>query len=157
MNAAEAKRLSNDLLETAETAIVTTIDQDGFPQTRAMFNLRRKEQFPGLADLFVKHREDFTIYLTTNTSSPKIGQIRKNAKASVYYCRPGEFRGLMLSGEMEIVTDRAEKEKVWQEGWQMYYPRGVNDPDHTVLRLRPLVVKYYHQLDFFTFTPVRKA
>ena len=51
MNDAEARRLSIDLLETAETAIVTSIDAEGFPQTRAMFNLRRKEQFPGLAGL----------------------------------------------------------------------------------------------------------
>jgi general stress protein 26 len=151
MNEAEAKRLSNDLLETAEAGIVTTIDQDGFPQTRAMFNLRRKEQFPGLSDLFVTHRDDFTVYFTTNTSSPKIGQIVKNPKVSVYYCRPSEFRGLMLSGEMEIVTERAEKEKVWQEGWRMYYPGGVHDPDHTVLRLSPKTAKYYHALSSHIF------
>ena len=153
MNASEAQHLSVDLLETAEAAIVTTIDQEGFPQTRAMFNLRRKEQFPGLVTLFAGHRDDFVIYFTTNTSSPKIVQIAKNAKVSVYYCRPGEFRGLMLSGEMEIVTEREEKEKVWNEGWQMYYPGGVHDPDHTVLRLRPKTAKYYHALSVHTFFP----
>ncbi len=151
MNRQEAKRLSLQLLETAEAAIVTTIDPDGFPQTRAMFNLRRREQFPGLAGLFKKHRDDFLVYFTTNTSSPKTAQIKVNPRVSVYYHKPSEFRGLMLSGEMEIVTDSNVKESVWQPGWEMYYPGGVHDPDHTVLRLVPLVAKYYHQLQFFHF------
>lgn len=151
MDKEEAKRLSRDLRETAEAAYVTTIDPDGYPQTRAMFNLRRKEQFPGLAALFKGHQNDFLVYFTTNTSSPKMAHVKKNPKVAVYYCRAGEFRGLMLSGEMEIVTDRAEKEQVWQKGWEMYYPGGVHDPDHTVLRLRPMAAKYYHQLDSFYF------
>lgn len=151
MNQQEAKRMSLELLETAEAAIVTTIDPDGFPQTRAMFNLRRKGQFPGLAGLFKKHQDDFLVYFTTNTSSPKTAQIRVNPRVSVYYHKPSEFRGLMLSGEMEIVMDGKEKESVWEPGWEMYYPGGVHDPDHTVLRLVPLTAKYYHQLQFFHF------
>ena len=67
MDSNEAQRLSLDLMATAEAAYVTTIDPDGFPQTRAMFNLRRKEQFPGLAALFKDHQDDFLVYFTTNT------------------------------------------------------------------------------------------
>ncbi len=151
MDAQNAKRLGLELMEIAEAAFVTTVDPEGFPQTRAMFNLRRKEQFPGLAALFKEHEDDFLVYFTTNTSSPKIGHIRMNPKVSVYYCLAGEFRGLMLSGVIEIVTDRREKEKVWQQGWVMYYPGGVHDADHTVLRLRPMTAEYYHQLDRFHF------
>ena len=150
MNQKEAKRLGLELLETAEAAILTTIDSGGFPQTRAMFNLRRKEQFPGLVGLFKKHRDDFLVYFTTNTSSPKTAQIKVNPRVSVYYHKPAEFRGLMLSGEMEI-ADSTVKESIWQPGWEMYYPGGVHDPDHTVLRLNPVVAKYYHQLQFFHF------
>jgi general stress protein 26 len=151
MDEKDARGLSLELMEIAEAAYVTTIDPDGFPQTRAMFNLRRKEQFPGLAVLFKDHQNDFLVYFTTNTSSPKIGHVKKNAKVAAYYCKANEFRGLMLTGKMEIVSERAEKERVWQKGWERYYPGGVHDPDHTVLRLRPLAAKYYHQLDSFYF------
>ena len=157
MDSRDAMRLSLDLMETAEAAVVTTIDPAGFPQTRAMFNLRRTEQFPGLASLFKNHQNDFFVYLTTNTSSPKIRHIRKNPKTSVYFCIPAEFRGLMLSGELEIVTNHSEKGQVWQKGWELYYPGGVHDPDHTVLRLRLLAAKYYHQLDSFHFDLRGKA
>ncbi len=151
MDDKDAKRLSLALMETAEAAILTTIDPDGFPQTRAMFNLRRAHQFPGLASLFNKHKDDFLVYFTTNTSSPKTAQIKSNPRVSVYYHKPSEFRGLMLSGEMELVTDSREKESIWLPGWEMYYPGGVHDPDHTVLKLVPLIAKYYHQLRFFRF------
>jgi len=151
MDKKDALKLSIELMEIAEAAYVTTIDPDGFPQTRAMFNLRRKEQFPSLASRFKDHQNDFLVYFTTNTSSPKISHIKNNPKVSIYYCKPSEFRGLMLSGEMETVTDSSEKEKVWQKGWEMYYPGGVHDPDHTVLRLQPMAAKYYHQLNSFHF------
>ena len=151
MDERDAKKLSLELMEIAEAAYVTTIDHNGFPQTRAMFNLRRKEQFPALSELFIKHHDDFLVYLTTNTSSSKITHIKKNPKVSIYYCKPSEWRGLMLGGEVEVVTDKAIKEAIWQKGWEMYYPLGPHDPDHTVLKLLPMVAKYYHQLNFFTF------
>jgi general stress protein 26 len=151
MDADDARRCALELMETAEAAILTTIDPDGCPETRAMFNLRRAEQFPDLVGLFGADREDFLVYFTTNTSSTKIAHIKKNPKVAVYYSKANDFRGLMLSGQAEIVTDRDEKEKVWQKGWEMYYPAGVNDPDNTVLRLRPMIAKYYHQLERFTF------
>jgi general stress protein 26 len=62
----------------------------------------------------------------------------------------------MLSGEMELVTDGTEQARVWQKGWEMYYPKGVHDPDHTVLRLRPSAAKYYHQLNSFYFDLKKK-
>ncbi|HEY9247404.1 MAG TPA: pyridoxamine 5'-phosphate oxidase family protein [Candidatus Methanoperedens sp.] len=147
----KARQLSLELMEKAEAAILTTIDAEGFPHTRAMFNLRKKEQFPGLLGLFQKHSRDFLVYFTTNTSSSKITQIRNNPKASVYYCKPDEWRGLMLSGEAKIITDKKVKEDLWQDGWRMYYQGGVHDPDHTILCLRPIYAKYYHQLDGATF------
>ncbi|MFZ3066405.1 MAG: pyridoxamine 5'-phosphate oxidase family protein [Nitrospirota bacterium] len=151
MDERDAKKLSLELMEIAEAAYVTIIDKDGFPCTRAMFNLRRKEQFPDLSGLFKKHKDDFLVYLTTNTSSSKIAHIKKNQKVSIYYCKPSDWRGLMLGGEVEIVKDKKIKEAVWQKGWEMYYPGGPHDPDHTVLCLQPIFAKFYHQLNFFNF------
>jgi len=33
----------------------------------------------------------------------------------------------------------------------MYYHKGVHDPDRTILCMRPVVAKYYHQLKFAQF------
>lgn len=137
-----------DLLDTADVGVVTTLDVDGRPQSRAMFNLRNRAQFAGLAPFFTASAGGFETWFTTNTSSPKMRDLAGDGRASAYYCRPGDWRGLMLGGTMEVVEDPVAKAALWQEGWELYYPGGPQDPDFSVLRLRPTQVKYYHQLRF---------
>ncbi|HWQ63602.1 MAG TPA: pyridoxamine 5'-phosphate oxidase family protein [Methanospirillum sp.] len=136
-----------NLMSEAKTAVLTTIDEDGWPSTRAMLNLRNVETYPDLAPVFDSHRGDLLIYFTTNTSSGKISQIGNNGKASVYYCDPLTWRGLMLGGTISIVSDPALNEKIWQKDWTMYYPGGVHDTDYSILCLVPRVAKYYECLD----------
>jgi general stress protein 26 len=141
MEEKEIKRLCLELMETAEAAYLATIDRDGFPHTRAMVNLRNAEQYPGLVEMFSKHDEDFLIYLATSATSAKMDQIRANAKVSVYFCNPSQFHGLMLGWNIEIVTGQELKKKIWQEGWEIYWPSGVDGPEYTVLRLLPDMAK----------------
>ena len=86
---------------------------------------------------FREHDEDLLVYLATNTSSRKVRQMQQNPAVAVYYCDPGTFRGVQLSGAVEMVSDSALKRRLWQDGWETYFPTGVDDPDYTVLRLRP--------------------
>lgn len=159
MDEKEVKKASLELLESADGAYVTTIDQEGYPQTRCMFNLRNKQKFPKLIEIFEKHTDDFMILLTTNTSSFKISHIKKNPAVCVYYCKPDEFHGLMLSGNIEIVDDHRIREQIWHEGWERYYATGPNDPDHTVLRFLPTKAKgWYKGHAFkFEFTPTKRG
>lgn len=145
------KVASLKLLESADAAYVTTLDEEGYPQTRCMFNLRNTQKFPKLIDVFKDHKDDFMVLLTTNTSSEKITQIRKNPAVCVYLCKPDRFHGLMLSGNMEIVDDRTLKEALWHKGWERYYPKGPHDPDHTVLRLYPIKAKGWYESHTFAF------
>lgn len=140
----EAKILSLQLMETSEVTCLTTIDEEGFPRTRAMENLRNIKENSNLALLFKEHREDFRVLIATNTNSTKIRHIRKNPASSVFYCNPSEYRGLMLSGSIEMVMDVVLKKKVWQERWRPIYPRGKDDPGYSVLSLRPTRGVYYH-------------
>lgn len=145
MDAKEIRRTSIELLEYADAAYVTTVDADGYPQTRCMFNLRNKSEFPGLAGTFRDHADDLMLLFSTNTSSEKITQIKGNSAVCVYYCTPHEFHGLMLAGNIEIVDDPGLRAELWQDGWERYYPKGPNDPDHTVLRLYPRKVKGWYK------------
>jgi general stress protein 26 len=146
MTEQEALELGLRLVETAQVAYLTTINGEGFPETRSMFNLRRKEQFPGIR-VFDREPERFTAWFTTNTSSSKVAQIRSNPHACVYYSKPGEWRGLMLAGLIRVIGDADMKRGLWQEGWEMYYPGGPDDPDYSLLRFDPSAFKYYHQLN----------
>ena len=72
MTEQEAKRFALRLMEVSEAVYLTTVDRDGVPQTRAMVNLRNKQQYPSLIELFVPHQDDLLVLFTTNTSSGKV-------------------------------------------------------------------------------------
>ena len=52
----------------------------------------------------------------------------------------------MLLGTIEIATDTALKEELWQDGWELYYPKGKKDPDYAVLKFRPHTARYFNNL-----------
>ena len=151
MDLEEAKKLGLKLMEESKAAILTTIDPDGFPITRAMFNLRNKEQFPEFSELFENQQNQFTIYISTNTSSSKVAHLSKNPKMSVYFCDSEDFKGIMLGGSVEIVDDMKLKKTIWLDWWTRYYPEGVEDPDYTLLRLEPKNARFYYKLNQVNF------
>ena len=151
MDAAAIKEVSLKLIESADAAFLTNIGRDGFPDTRAMLNLRNAAIFPGLQGFFSK-LDPFQLYFSTNTASRKVAQIKENPNVSVYYCQPKSFHGVMLGGTIEIIEDDSIKQALWQPGWEVYYPKGFDDPDHTVLRLSPLFLRSWYQLQRLELT-----
>jgi len=129
------------IMESLSIVNVSTIDKNGFPSTRAMLNLRNKQQYPHLTALYESEANPLTVYLTTNTSSEKVGEIRQSGKACLYFYDVQAFQGLMLQGTVEIVTDKDLRQKAWQKGWELYYPKG--DEDYTLLRFVPDNLKMY--------------
>ncbi len=146
----EIKKACLELIGRADAAILTTVDKRGFPQTRAMLNLHNPKQYPSLIS-FLGNQDDFTLYFTTYTRSDKMEQIRNNPRVSVYYCDAPIYHGLMLGGEIEIVTDPGIKKALWQDDWTMYYRNGVDGPEYGVLRLRPSFARGWYQQSAFEF------
>lgn len=125
----QIKTIGN-LIDKQSTAFLSSVDADGFPNTKAMLAPRLRE---GLR----------VFYLTSNTSSMRTAQYRQNPKACLYFCDRRFFRGVMLLGTVEVLTDAAAKELIWREGDTMYYPLGVTDPDYCVLRFTAHQGRYY--------------
>ncbi len=114
-------------------AFIGSVDEAGFPNIKAMLQPRKREGIK-------------TFYFTTNTSSMRVAQYEKDNRACIYFCDRRFFRGVMLRGTMEVLTDSASKEMIWREGDTMYYPGGVTDPDYCVLRFTAISGRYYHNL-----------
>lgn len=120
------------LYASVNTFILSCVDQDGYPLTKAVV--------PG------KYRESLSeIYFCTNTSSYFVSAIEKNHKASVYFfSRKLLWKGCMLKGDMEIVSDMAVKEKYWQEKFKnAYSEKSYTDPDFCVLKFVPVSGRFY--------------
>lgn len=151
MEEKEAKQMSLELMEATEVVYLSTIDTDGFPQTRAMANLRYKEEYPKLAKVFEGHEEDFLLYFATGASSAKMKHIEANQKGCVYFYRHGEMRGLMLAGNMEVVADAELKKQIWQDKWATYFADGAESAEYTVVRLVPTFAKGFGEEGMFRF------
>lgn len=139
------------LMESSSTCELSTIDAGGFPHTTCMNNLRNKNLYPDLVDLFKNQDNDFIVYMSTANQSDKMARMQANPKVSVYFCDAAKFHGLMLGGEIEIVTDRQLKNKIWQKGWRMYYPSGPEGPEYGVIKLTPMIVKGWSAKGKFEF------
>lgn len=125
------------LANAAQIAMLGTNGDDGYPNIKAMIKMEND----GLK----------TIWFSTNTSSRRIGQLKRDSKASVYFVEFEKWMGLMLVGEVEILHDAVSKERLWREGYERYYPLGVTDPDYSVLRFDSRWGNYYHALRNVTF------
>ena len=52
---------------------------------------------------------------------------------------------------MEVLQDEASKEMIWKNGDEMYYPKGVADPDYCVLKFTAHNGRYYNNFKSETF------
>lgn len=147
MNKQKIKSNAKIIIEQSEFVHLGTIDKDGYPNIRLMFNLKRKDQFPRIKKVIDEYNEGFTTYIGANTSSDKILHIKNNKKASVYYeITKDEWQGLMLLGIIEFIEDKKIKRDLWEDNWKIYYPKGMNDPDFTILKFKPFFLKLYTKL-----------
>jgi general stress protein 26 len=139
-----------DLARRSGFVFVSTLQNDGFPDTRVMFNLLKLRAGiltggPAALD------SPFESWLGTNTSSQKVQQIRKDPRVCLYYADTDAFEGLTLQGTVEEIQDRGIKQAIWMDGWEMYYPGGLDGGDFTVLRFKPERGRYYHGLKVMEF------
>ena len=126
----ELKRKAELLLEQCESVILASVDENRFPRPVPMSN--------------VKADEISTIWFATGTYSDKTKHFLENPKAGV--CFQKEINSVVLTGDIEIVTDEAEKKALWQDWFIQHFPGGVDDPTYCVLKFTSKRVTYW--LDF---------
>ena len=128
------KELIAQMADKLPIAYISSVDQEGFPWTKAMLSPRVREGIK-------------TFYFTTNTFSLRVAHYKANPKASIYFCDAKGFKGMMLRGTMEVLTDPASKEMIWRNGDEQYYPGGVTDPNYCVLKFTAFDGRFYS--DFY--------
>lgn len=126
----DSEKTIGNLVDKQKVAFLGSVDREGFPNIKAMLQPRNREGI-------------WIFYFSTNTSSMRVAQFRENNRASIYFCDRRFFRGVMLKGTVEVLTDPASKEMIWELGDTMYYKEGVTDPDYCVLKFTAFSGRYY--------------
>ena len=126
----DAVQTIGNLIDKQGIALISSVDGDGFPNTKAMLPPRKRDGIKFL-------------WFTTNTSSMRVAQYRTNPNACIYFFDKRFFRGVMLKGTMEVLEDAESKEMIWREGDTTYYSKGVTDPDYCVWKFTSQSGRYY--------------
>lgn len=126
----DAKKTVGTMADKIKHTIISYTDFDGFPVSKAMLAPREREGIK-------------VFWFSTNTSSNKVKCLRENPKASIYFFDPRFFRGISLSGTIEVMETPEAKERLWRTGDTMYYHGGVTDPDYCVLKFTVQKGRYY--------------
>lgn len=126
----DREKTIGNLIDKSKLSIISYISEDGFPVSKAMLAPRERN---GIREF----------WFSTNTSSNKVKAFRENPKASIYFVDRRFFRGVSLSGTMEVLETAEAKERIWRTGDMMYYHEGVTDPDYCVLRFTATKGRYY--------------
>lgn len=133
----QIKNEINSLVQNAKVAYVSAVDGNGYPSIKAMLSLQ--------------HDDLFTHYFSTNLSSRRTQQFMQNSKACVYFCDENKFMGLMLVGDIQVMTDSEHKTMLWREGFEIYYPEGIDTKDYCVYKFTADKANYYHGLANYDF------
>lgn len=119
-----------NLVNKQSTCFIGSVDAAGFPNIKAMLKPCERDGIK-------------TFWFHTNTSSQRTRQYKDNTKACLYFCDKRFFRGVMLLGTMEVLEDRAEKDRLWQDDYVKYYSGGPADPDYCIFRFTAFAGRYY--------------
>jgi len=126
----DAQKTVGLMADKQKVCYISYVDENDFPQTRAMLKPRERDGIN-------------VFYFSTNTSSNKVKCFRNNSKASVYFVDKRFYRGVCLTGTVEVLETAEAKERLWRVGDKMYYPLGVTDPDYCVLKFTAVKGRYY--------------
>jgi general stress protein 26 len=125
-----AEQTIGNLIDKQSVSFISSIDEDGFPNTKAMLAPCKREGIK-------------TFYWHTNSPSQKVKQYRNNPKACIYFVDKRFFRGVMLKGIMEIIEDKNIKDSLWKDDFTMYYQDGKDGIDYTVIRFTAVSGRFY--------------
>ena len=126
----DAEKTIGNIIDGQKVCYLSSVDEYGFPNTKAMLRPRKRK---GIVE----------VWFSTNTSSKKASSFRNNPKACIYFCDSRFYRGVMLRGTVEVIEEQSAKDMLWNEGDEMYYPKGKTDPDYCVLKLTVISGRYY--------------
>jgi general stress protein 26 len=90
--------------------------------------------------------DDMTIWVTTFSTSRKVGQICRNPKICLAFVgQPQGDKAAFVFGEAHVVSDIEKKKKVWQlarfDLWQ-HFPDGPESKEFCLLRIIPKRIEW---------------
>ncbi|MFN0194847.1 MAG: pyridoxamine 5'-phosphate oxidase family protein [Aestuariivirga sp.] len=122
-----SQRHLNDLLKGFDTAMLITRGPDGGIRSRPM----------GVAEI----NDAGDLYFASSAESAKVREIKKDAEVTLIF--QGRLTFVSLRGTAQVVKDQVLIDKLWSEGWRVWFPKGKTDPSLRLLKVEPEAAEYW--------------
>jgi general stress protein 26 len=117
----DAIRKLRSLMEDINICMLTTVDADGRLHSRPM--AVQKAEFDG------------DLWFLTGKSTGKTGEIRRDQHVNVSFADEDDQRYVSISGTATVLDDRDKIKQLWKPLYKAWFPKGLDDPDLTALKV----------------------
>jgi general stress protein 26 len=118
-----------ELMKDIDFAMLTTVDDDGTLRSRPMST--QEAEFDG------------DLWFFTSADTGKVYDIARENQVNVAYARPDKHTYVSVSGTARLVKDRAKMEELWSPAYKAYFPKGLDDPELSLLKVEVEKAEYW--------------
>lgn len=119
-----------DMVKEIDFCMLTTIDERGDLHSRPMSS-------NGEID------DNAEIWFFTGASSHKVSEINDSPRVNVSFADPQNQNYISITGRARLVRDRKKIEELWKPQFQMWFPKGKDDPNVALLRVTAEKAEYW--------------
>lgn len=125
----EAIEKLRDLIRDAKFCMFGTVDSEGNLRSRPM--AVQQTEFDG------------DLWFFTGKSTDKTIEIRNQDRVNLSFANLKDNAYVSISGTAELVDDRAKARELWNPFYRTWFPRGLDDPDLTLIRVNMDRAEYW--------------
>jgi len=118
-----------EMIKDIDFAMMTTVEEDGTLRSRPMST--QQVEFDG------------DLWFFTRESAPKVEEVENDRRVNLSYASPEDQRYVSVSGTAQVVRDRQKIEELWSPALKAWFPKGLEDPDIALLRVRVEQAEYW--------------
>ena len=118
-----------EIIDSIEVGMLTTMQDDGDHKSRPMQTQ--------------KLDADGNLWFLTSRSSHKTEELLKHPGVNVAYADTDSQSYVSVVGKASIVDDPAIKKELWNPIAKAWFPKGLEDPDLTVLKVNIKSAEYW--------------
>lgn len=87
------------------------------------------------------------IWFFSNDTSEKIQEIAGDKGLCLCYSKPTDNTYATVMGKAEVVDDKAIEKKLWNPLLKAWFPKGIEDPAMTLIKVKPYHAEYWDAND----------
>jgi general stress protein 26 len=119
-----------ELIKDIDIGMLTTVDDDGSLRSRPMSTNSHVDS-------------DSNVWFFTYASSHKVTEVEQNELVNVSFSDPHKQQYVSISGKGELVRDRNKIQELWKPQLQAWFPKGLDEPDIALLKVRIEKAEYW--------------